>query len=169
MILILTGVSGSGKTTIGKLLSKRTGWPFRDGDDFHSPENIAKMQRGEPLDDADRAPWLLSIRSAIEAYLEAGQSAIFACSALKASYREVLRRDDKRIHFVLLQGSSEIIADRLALRKGHYMPATLLQSQIDALEPLDNGTQVSVEQSPELVADEIASHFHLRRKRNPSV
>ncbi|RMG55694.1 MAG: gluconokinase [Bacteroidetes bacterium] len=128
------GVAGSGKSTIGKQLAARTDWPFHDGDDFHSKENVEKMRQGIPLDDRDRAPWLLAIRAKIETYLESDQNAVFACSALKQSYREVLQREDKRVRFVYLKGKPEDIAPRMAKRKNHFMPAGLLQSQFDALE-----------------------------------
>lgn len=158
MIIIVTGVSGSGKTTIGKLLSQQTGWPFHDGDDFHAAANVDKMRRGIPLDDQDRVPWLLAIRAQIEAYLEAGQSAVFACSALKESYREVLQRADRRICFVYLQGTAAEIEPRLAARKGHYMPADLLQSQFDILEEPQEAIVLPVSLAPAaLVAQLIAA------------
>lgn len=155
MIIIVTGVAGSGKSTVGKMLASHTQWPFHDGDDFHSPANVEKMRQGIPLDDRDRAPWLLAIRAKIESYLDAGKSAIFACSALKESYREVLQREDRRIRFVYLKGEIADIAPRMAARQNHYMPESLLQSQFDALEEPREAIVVPVTETPEAIVAQI--------------
>ena len=154
-ILVLMGVSGSGKTTIGELLSKKTKWTFYEGDDFHPEKNVTKMKSGTPLTDEDRVPWLLAIREIIEKHLENNTSAIIACSALKASYREVLQRDDKRIHFVFLNGKKALIQSRLDKRKDHYMPADLLQSQFETLEDPDNALVVDIQLAPEEIVSQI--------------
>jgi gluconokinase len=150
MILILMGVSGAGKTTVGQLLAKELGWPFYDGDDFHPPANIDKMSRGVPLTDEDRAEWLVALRQHIERLLDERQSAIIACSALKASYREQLKGKDADVQFVYLRGDYDVVHQRLQERHGHFMKSELLQSQFAALEE-PNGTgalMVEVGQSP---------------------
>ena len=133
-ILIVMGVSGSGKSTVAGVLSNRLGWPLAEGDDFHSPENVAKMHAGTPLTDADRLPWLNSIAGWIETRLKAGQSGIVTCSALKRSYRDLLTGGRPQVQFVYLKGSPEVMARHLAGRHGHFMPASLLASQFDTLE-----------------------------------
>src|SRR5690349_16034574 len=132
--LIVMGVSGSGKSTIGDRLANRLGWTYEDGDRFHPASNVAKMSAGQPLTDEDRWPWLQAIADEIDRLCGKNQHAVFACSALKRSYREVLvhGRDDVRI--VFLNGTQALIAKRLAVRKGHFMPAGLLDSQFRTLE-----------------------------------
>ena len=127
--LIVMGVSGSGKTTIGSALAARLGWTFSDADDLHPPANIAKMAAGRALDDADRAPWL----AAVAAWIGTHRPCVVACSALKRSYRDMLRSDG--VVFVYLDAGRELLERRLSHRTGHFMPATLLGSQLDALEP----------------------------------
>ena len=137
-VIILMGVSGCGKTMVGNALSAKVGWPFYDGDDFHSPANIDKMANGIPLTDDDRRPWLVNIRALMTETLQAGPSIIIACSALKESYRRQLRQNDTRVQFVLLRGSYDLIWRRMQAREGHYMKEAMLQSQFDALEePVD--------------------------------
>ena len=133
MIIIVIGVTASGKTTVGKLLAKRLRWNFYDGDDFHSTANVEKMSRGSPLNDEDRKPWLESLRGLIQSAIERGESAVIACSALKQSYRRILRVSDAVV-FVYLHASVDLVRDRLKSRTGHFMPPALLQSQFDALE-----------------------------------
>jgi len=140
MIVIVMGVSGSGKSTIGNLLAERLGLPFLDGDDFHPPENVARMAAGMPLTDADRLPWLENLN----AKLLQNQRAVLACSALKESYRKVLARGLTDCRLVHLRGSIELIRARLAERKHRYMPASLLESQFAALEPPQNAIEVDV-------------------------
>lgn len=132
--LIVMGVSGSGKSTIAEALARRLNWRYEDGDAFHPPSNIAKMRAGHPLNDDDRRPWLQAIAAEIDRVGDADGRVIIACSALKRSYRDILvhGRDDVRIIF--LNGSRELIAERLKNRKGHFMPPELLDSQFKALE-----------------------------------
>ena len=139
MVLILMGVSGCGKTTVGKHLSKALQMPFYDADDFHPPENVEKMSKGTPLDDEDRQPWLEQLHQMIIKW-NRKDGAILACSALKKPYRQTLRGDlDKNeLQFIYLKGSAELIRERLKNREGHYMPAGLLNSQFrDLEEPSD--------------------------------
>jgi gluconokinase len=156
--LIVMGVSGSGKSTIGETLAERLGWSFEDGDRFHPAINVAKMSAGHPLTDEDRWPWLQAIADEIDRVCKAGQRAVIACSALKRAYREVLvhGRDDIRI--VFLDGTQDLIAARLAARKGHFMPPGLLASQFKTLEPPasnENPVTVSIDAPVETIVDEI--------------
>jgi len=128
------GVSGSGKSTVAGALAERLGWAFAEGDDFHPPGNVAKMHAGTALTDADRLPWLKSIAVWIAAKLDAGGAGIVTCSALKHSYRDVLSGGRPEVLFVYLKGSQAVMADHLAGRHGHFMPASLLASQFDTLE-----------------------------------
>ncbi len=133
--LIVMGVSGAGKSTIGEALARRLGWRYEDGDKFHPPGNVAKMSAGQPLTDDDRWPWLQAIADEIDRLSASGERAVVACSALKRAYRDILvhGRDDVRI--VYLKGTQQLIASRLARRKGHFMPPGLLTSQFKTLEP----------------------------------
>lgn len=134
-VIVVMGVSGAGKTTLGRALAGALGWDFADADDFHPAANIAKMRAGTPLGDDDRAPWLASLRVEIERRLTLGKPLVLACSALKDAYRRVLVGDDAdRVRLVHLEGSPELLAARLAGRAGHYMPPALLGSQLAALE-----------------------------------
>jgi gluconokinase len=138
MIIIVMGVSGSGKTTIGKLLADSLSWEFSDADAFHSPENVEKMRRGIPLSEADRMPWLQDLQTAIKHWLQENKSVVLACSALKDSYRQFLVFDSQRIKLIYLKGSYELIQKRLQKRSNHYMSEKLLSSQFSTLEePLD--------------------------------
>jgi len=137
MIIILMGVSCSGKTAIGKQLSKELDWPFYDGDDFHSPANIKKMRAAAPLTDEDRLPWLITLSDMIKKHVEMDEHMVLACSALKDSYRKELNVSPT-CHFVFLKGSFELIKKRMEKRKGHFFHPELLQSQFDTLqEPTD--------------------------------
>lgn len=133
--LIVMGVSGSGKSTIAAALAERLAWTFEDGDRFHPPSNVAKMRSGQPLTDEDRWPWLQAIADEIERVCKAGRHVVIACSALKRAYRTVLVRGRGDTRFVFLDGSQALVADRLAQRKGHFMPPGLLDSQFKTLEP----------------------------------
>ncbi|GGP23684.1 gluconokinase [Silvimonas iriomotensis] len=156
MILILMGVSGSGKTTVGQLLARKLDCGFSDADVFHSKANIEKMHNGIPLTDDDRWPWLASIRAAIEDYRQRGVTHVFTCSALKEIYREKLAYPGERdIHFVLLNGSAALLQQRLAQRKGHFFDPHLLQSQIDILEMPEHAIVVDITPPPEEIADEV--------------
>jgi gluconokinase len=134
-VLVVMGVSGSGKTTVGAMLAGRLGWAYADADDFHSAANIAKMHAGVPLDDADRMPWLASVGAWIDKRIAAGEPAVVSCSALKRGYRDMLRAGRPGVRFVFLDGSRELIARRMAGRLGHFFPAALLDAQFDDLEP----------------------------------
>ncbi|MDX2204475.1 MAG: gluconokinase [Hyphomicrobiaceae bacterium] len=134
-IVVLMGVSGSGKSTIGAALSAALGWPFRDADSFHPPANVAKMSRGEPLTDADRAPWLAAIAQWIDARQAAGEPAIVSCSALKRRYRDVVVGSRGGVRLVHLAGTRAVIEARMATRRDHFMPLSLLRSQFETLEP----------------------------------
>lgn len=141
MVIVLIGVAGSGKTTVGKLLARRLGWIFYDGDDFHSPANIEKMARGLPLGDEDRKPWLQAVRDLIVKIVEQRENAVIACSALKQSYRRFLGVRGEVI-FVYLKAEKPLIRERLKRRTAHFMNPALLESQYDALEEPDGALQV---------------------------
>jgi gluconokinase len=136
VVILVMGVAGAGKTTVGRALAEALGdgWRFVDADDFHSPENRARMAAGEPLDDAARAPWLAALGRAIDGWLAAGDAVVLACSALRRSYRAVLRRDPTRVRLVYLRVPEPLLAARLAARRDHFMPAALLASQLATLE-----------------------------------
>src|SRR5262249_1152225 len=151
MIIILMGVSGSGKTTIGARLAQALGWPFYDGDQFHPPANVAKMQQGMPLTDEDRWPWLDALRAHIETCIQQGVSAVLACSALKRAYRAHLVIDEARVKLVYLKGDYDLIHSRLAQRRGHFMPPRLLASQFAALEEPEQGVVVDIVYPPEMI------------------
>lgn len=161
MIVIVMGVSGAGKTTVGELLADRMGCGFSDADDFHPPANVEKMRAGIALTDDDRWPWLKALRQAIEDWQAAGESRVIACSALKDAYRDVLSpRDD--VVFVYLKGDTEMIASRLKARKGHYMNPNLLTSQFAALEEPADAVVVDIAPPPAAVADEIMNRLQTR-------
>jgi gluconokinase len=134
-IAVVMGVSGSGKTTIGEVLARRLGWSFADADAFHPPANIAKMSAGHPLDDDDRASWLAAIAARIDEWWGRGECGVVTCSALKRRYRDVIVGDRPEVCLVHLDGGRDLIASRLAGRRGHFMPGALLDSQFAALEP----------------------------------
>lgn len=149
------GVSGCGKTTVAKLFAEKTGAAFYEGDDFHPPENIAKMSAGIPLTDADRVAWLTALRKIISKSLAANTLTALTCSALKAKYRELLQGGDPRIRFVHLTGSHAVIKTRLKERSGHFMPSALLDSQFAILEPPTDAWTFSVEKAPEEIVAEL--------------
>ena len=134
-VVVLMGVSGSGKTTIGQDLARRLGWQYQEGDALHPATNIEKMSHGHALDDADRLPWLHAIATVIDHWRQAGTSGVVSCSALKRSYRDILIDDRPDVRLMYLQGDRELIEARLSARRGHFMPATLLDSQFSTLEP----------------------------------
>lgn len=153
MIVVLMGVSGSGKTTVGLLLAERLGCGFSDADSFHPPKNVEKMRAGIPLTDDDRWPWLHALRAAIEGWEREGVDHIVACSALKQVYRDILSPHDD-VTFVYLKGSAAVIGPRLAARTGHYMNPKLLDSQFATLEEPADALTVDIAHTPaEIVAD----------------
>jgi gluconokinase len=158
------GVSGSGKSTIGDVLAKRLGWPYEDGDTFHPASNVAKMHAGQPLTDEDRRPWLRAIAAEIDRTCKAGGHVVIACSALKRAYRDVLVHKRGDIRLIFLKGTQELIASRLALRKGHFMPPGLLTSQFGTLEPPDpdeHPVTVSIDAPVEAIVDDIVRQLRL--------
>ncbi len=134
--VVVMGVSGCGKTTVGRGLAEELGWPYQEGDDLHPAANIAKMAAGIPLDDADRQPWLEAVAAWIGQREQAGQSAVITCSALKRGYRDLLREGHESAWFAFLDVPVDVLRERLRARRGHYMPASLLDSQLATLEPL---------------------------------
>jgi gluconokinase len=161
MILIMMGVSGIGKTTIGELLSQRTGWTFIDGDDDHSEENRRKMAAGIPLDDADRAPWLATLHERMAWYIKQKKPAILACSALKRQYREQLTEGfaENDFRFVYLHAPADLIRERITLRDHAYMNPGLLDSQLATLEEPSTAWPVSVAGSPQQTVDDILARL----------
>ena len=141
---VVMGVSGCGKTTVGEALAAHLNCPFYDGDDFHSPENVAKMASGVPLNDADRAPWLASLAGLIRDHLARGETAVLASSALKKRYRDQLRVDD-RVRFIFLDGDFDLIWGRMQARQDHYMKAEMLRSQFEALERPDENVAIRID------------------------
>lgn len=155
MIIVLMGVTGTGKTTVGEVLAADLGWPFRDADAFHPPANVEKMRRGEPLTDEDRAPWLAALVRLIDETVARRENLVLACSALKHRYQEYLRHDLGAVHYVELWGPPGLIQKRLAGRKGHFMNPSLLQSQYAILEPPADAIRVEVTGTPREIASEI--------------
>ncbi len=159
MIIIVMGVSGSGKTTVGKLLAQSLNWDFSDADDFHPSANIEKMSLGIPLEDADRLPWLLQLQTTIDWWLLENKNVVLACSALKASYREMLCRDPQQVKIVYLKGSFELLAARLKTRENHYMKADLLSSQLATLEEPEDAIIIDASQPVEAIIPQIKNHL----------
>jgi gluconokinase len=158
------GVSGSGKSTIADRLAARLGWRYADGDTFHPASNIRKMSAGEPLTDADRAPWLKAIADEIDRVCEAGERAVIACSALKRAYRDVLVHDRDDVRIIYLEGTQDLIASRLSLRKDHFMPPRLLASQFKTLEPPEASERVvtvSIDAPADAIIDDIIRQLRL--------
>lgn len=153
-VVVVMGVAGSGKTTVGRLLAEELGWSFFDGDDYHPPANVAKMAGGQPLTDADRAAWLDALRTLIDDCLARSESAVVACSALRAAYRQRLGTDRPALHLVYLEGDFETIRARLAARRGHFFDPRLLASQFATLEPPTDALTIPITHPPdEIVAD----------------
>ncbi len=164
MIVVVAGVSGSGKSTVGALLATRLGWPFTDGDALHPAANVAKMRAGHPLTDADREPWLAAVTARIDGYLAAGQSAVLACSALKRHYRDELTAGRPEVRIVFLATSRDVLRARLLARHGHFFPSALLDSQLaDAQvpEPAERALVVTETGPPGDTVRLIMSQLHL--------
>ena len=153
MIIVVMGISASGKSTLGSALAKSLGWEFLEGDDYHPRANIEKMSSGTPLNDEDRLPWLRSINQALGRLDKDGRNAVLACSALKRHYREILAQDIKQMRYVYLYGNPQLVRERITNRKGHFMPPELIDSQIAAMEPPQNAIRVNIEQPVETQAE----------------
>ena len=165
MVVVMMGVSGSGKTTVAQGVAARLGWDVIEGDTFHPSANIAKMSSGNPLDDADRLPWLQAIAAAIDAHLAAGKSAVVTSSALKRAYRRILIGTRTNVPLVYLQGSRQLIGERIAARKGHFMPPALLDSQFATLEepgPDEHPIVVSVSPPPAVIVEAVITGLRER-------
>lgn len=160
-VVLLMGVSGSGKSTVGRLLAERIHADFVDGDDLHPPENVAKMRRGEALDDEDRQAWLDALRRVIFRALDSGRPLVAVSSALKERYRKHLKQPGEALRIVYLKGDFATIEARLKQRRGHFMPTALLRSQFEALEEPDDALTLSIERSPEELVREIVSSLAL--------
>jgi len=161
MVIVVMGVAGSGKTTIGRALAQALGWSFRDADEFHPPANVAKMSAGRPLDDCDRAPWLVAIRTHIDETLARDENAVVTCSALKASYRNLLVSDPTQVRLVHLTGDPVLLATRLAGRRGHFMGPEMLASQLAVLQSPRDALVVDVAQPPAALVAQIRRALHL--------
>jgi gluconokinase len=159
--LILIGVSGCGKTSVGNQLSKVINWPFYDGDDFHPSENIAKMSQGIPLNDDDRHPWLVSLHNLIAEHLGSGRSLILACSALKTKYRCILASGNPGTIFVYLKGNFDLIIGRIQARAIHYMKAEMLRSQFEVLEEPVGAVVIDITQNLDSITQEIITQLNL--------
>ena len=162
--LVIMGVAGSGKSTTATLLSEHLGWIAAEADEFHPAANIEKMSSGVPLADEDRWPWLASITGWMSAQAQNGRCTIITCSALKRSYRQVLAEAEGQVHFVHLHGEAEVLAERMQSRRGHFMPASLLPSQLSTLEPLDDdepGITLDILRTPSQLSAEILNRLLL--------
>ena len=151
MVILVMGVSGVGKTTIGRRLAEVLGWTFYDADDFHPASNVEKMRSGMPLDDADRLPWLQALGDLIRGCLDRGEHAVLACSALRRGYRRLLHVDDPGVKLVYLKGTMDLIRSRLEDRLGHFMNPMLLSSQFATLEEPENAIPVDVSPDPDRI------------------
>ena len=161
MVIVLMGVTGSGKTTVGEQLAQQLGWAYYDADDFHPAANVHKMASGTPLTDEDRWPWLETLSAAIGQWLRAEQGAILGCSALKQSYRDILARGRPGVQIVHLKGPKALIAQRLETRQHRYMPASLLDSQFTTLEEPHDALSVDIGPSPAAIAATICTALQL--------
>jgi gluconokinase len=156
---IVMGVSGSGKSCVGKTLARQLGWDFYDADDFHPPENIAKMANGIPLDDSDRAPWLTALHDLISSALKTDRPGVLACSALKERYRQQLMDGNEGVQLIYLKGSYELIWSRMEKRSDHYMKPHMLKSQFNTLEEPTNALITDITKSVDEIVQEILQHM----------
>lgn len=163
MVLILMGPMGCGKTTIGKMLGAKLGWPFYDGDDFHPKKNVEKMRTGIALTDQDRKLWLEKLHANIQHWLKDKQNSILACSALKQSYRDILGVNQNTVRTVYLKGSYELLRTRIGERQHPYMDKNLLRSQLDTLEEPRDGLTVDISATPEIVVSNIINNLNLNK------
>jgi gluconokinase len=165
LVIVIMGVTGAGKTTVGQRLAETLGWSFYDADNFHPPENVAHMRAGEALTEAEREPWLDALEALIERVLSEGKRAVLACSALRAGYRDRLRRPAQKglgeVRFVFLRISPEEAKRRVEQRKGHYMPATLVESQFETLEEPDDVLALDATRTPDELVREIRTAWQL--------
>lgn len=152
MVVVVMGVAGCGKSTVGPLIAHALGADFAEGDTFHPPANVAKMSRGEPLDDSDRMPWLAAMADAIREWQTKGKPTVLACSALRQHYRDILAGGSAGVRFVFLRGTQATIADRIGRRRDHFMPPSLLASQFATLEEPEDAIAVDVGGTPEAIA-----------------
>jgi gluconokinase len=159
MIIVIIGVSGSGKTTVGKAVAHRLGWPFHDADDYHPPANVARMTAGVALTDEDREPWLATLREVLLALDRQQLSAVLACSALKNDFRRRLRKGVQDLSYVYLRADRELIRRRLTDRKGHFMPATLVDSQFEALEEPEDAIVLDAHEPLEVLVSQVVKSF----------
>lgn len=160
MIIVVMGISGCGKTTVGRLLAERLDWPFVEGDDYHPPENVAKMASGHPLTDEDRWPWLHRLAEAMGQWAGQGQNTVVSCSALRRGYRALLRTGAPDVRFVYLEGALDLVRGRMAHREGHFMPLALIDSQAATLEDPTGEPgviTVNVGGAPESIVDRIVA------------
>lgn len=164
MIIIVMGVSGSGKTTIGTLLAKELGWSFYEGDELHPPSNIEKMKHGIPLTDEDREPWLDKIQKLIQELTRKHKQAVIACSALKEPYRKKIGADRQEVRFVYLKGDAALIASRMRRRRGHFMPPDLLASQFATLEEPEKAVSVDISKPPQEIVKSIEKSLSLKQE-----
>jgi len=161
MVIILMGVAGSGKSTVGRLLAGQLGWTFIEGDDFHPQANIDKMADAIPLTDSDRIPWLHTLHEQIHTLYSRGQHCVMACSALRKKYRDLLREPHREIYFVYLRGDADLVRQRLAGRQNHYMKTALLASQFAAMEEPDQALVVDIGPPPDRIARRIIKELAL--------
>jgi len=162
VVILLMGVAGSGKTTVGTLLASELGWRFADADDYHSAANVAKMRNGIPLTDADRAPWLETLRALIVSWMAVGVNGVLACSALKHTYRERLRVAPE-VHVVYLKGNLPLLQERMRARLEHFMTEPMLASQLEALEEPQDAVVIDIDQSPAGIVAEIRAKLALTK------